>query len=72
MKTKIKGRITTLINTVNFDLNEYELTVLNNEVYDDTSCGHVEMEKSGRIIALRAIRDLEHVVKELCKISHKL
>jgi hypothetical protein len=72
MKAKLKERINTLINTVNFDLNEYESAILNNEVYDDTSDRIVKLDRSGRIMALRSIRDFEHLVKELCKISNKL
>ena len=68
-KDEITKGLSTIINTVNSDLQQYEQAFISGETYSDTNDCFVNLDETARIILLEAMRNHDHIMRELCKLT---
>lgn len=68
-KEEITKGLSTIINTVNGDLQQYEQAFISGEIYSDTNDCFVNLDETARIILLEAMRNHDHIMRELCKLT---
>ena len=67
-KKELREELKTIINTVDFDLNITNETIIDNYVYEDYSDYKVDLDKSARIVLMRAKQDQEHTLRRLIEL----
>ena len=62
-------RLAALINTVENDISAYDSTIISNETYCEANGEFIQLDKSARSILVDAMRNHDHILRELCKLT---
>ena len=72
-KAELKNELQTIANTIEFDLLMFEEMLIDNEIYSESEQDErIQLDRSGRAVALRTHDDLRHIARTIWEVIHKM
>jgi hypothetical protein len=71
-KKELREELQILINTVNFDSNNTDETLVSNEVWSETDNDWIQLDRASRVILLDKKIDENHLIRRLIEILDRV